>query len=158
MGYATTFSIDQTFLSLRPPSRTRHWRYAIVDIVRRLLLTSTLLALGVFGLRIVYIWALMISFLFVTVTREQGQYWDASSDVLAYVLGQFVMVSPIRTTCASFRALSNNSAHASTYALTARFTRHRHPPFGVPPRPTDLRCGVARSGSFTAPRGGTAGG
>ena len=57
-----------------------------------------LLALGVFGLRIVYMWALMVSFLSVTVTREQGQYWDASSDVLAYVLGQFVMVSPIRTT------------------------------------------------------------
>lgn len=110
IGYFTAISIDRTFLSLRPPSQTRHWRYAIVDIVRRLLLTSMLLALGVFGLRIVYIWALMISFLFVTVTREQGQYWDASSDVLAYVLGQFVMVSPLEVLVSTLLELAPTTA------------------------------------------------
>ena len=60
----------------------KKWHYAVIDVMRRLLLTSMLLALP--SVSFVLTFAFCVSLMMATLTRESGQYWDASSDVLAY--------------------------------------------------------------------------
>ena len=58
----------------------------MIDLVRRLLLTPLLYALSsVSSGRMVLGIAYIISLLFGVLIRESGQYWDASSDLIAYM-------------------------------------------------------------------------
>ena len=58
---------------------------SVLDLVRRLMLSSLLLSIESSEYQIMT--ALCISILFVVIWRELGPYWDGSSDILAYVAG-----------------------------------------------------------------------